>query len=92
MSMLRSRLPQGSATPSPLAALILEDVDQFTAVARNLEQITKDPNASASAEIERLAEQLEELARRISQRLLALYRAAGNSAAVSSTQSATSAA
>jgi hypothetical protein len=92
MSMLRSRLPQGSATPSPLAALILEDVDHFTAVARNLEQITKDPNAPASAEIERLAEQLEELARRISQRLLALYRAAGNSAAGAPTQSATSAA
>jgi hypothetical protein len=90
MSMLRSRLPQGSATPSPLAALILEDVEQFTAVARNLEQITKDPNAPASAEIERLAEQLEELARRISQRLLALYRAAGNSAAGAATQSATS--
>jgi hypothetical protein len=80
MSVLRSRLGL-SAMSSPLAALILEDCEQFTAIARELEQAAApglDPADQAQAN--RLAQQLEEVARRISQRLLALYRAAGNTA------------
>jgi hypothetical protein len=83
MSMVRSRLQEGtSGSPSPLAALILEDCEHFTAVARQLESaIPKDPKAPPNTEqLDPLAQQLEELARRISQRLLMLYRAAGNAA------------
>jgi hypothetical protein len=80
MSMLRSRL-QSTSTSSPLAALILEDCEQFTTIARRLEQLgprAKDP--ADQEQMSRSAQQLEELARRISQRLLVLYRAAGNTA------------
>ena len=78
MGILRSRMQEGT-TPSPLAALILEDCEQFTVVAREFEQLVQ-PGAAGldSAQLGRIAQQLEELARRISQRLLALYRAAGS--------------
>jgi hypothetical protein len=77
LNILRSRL-HDSPTPSPLAGLILEDIDQFTATAKQVEQSigtgakTRDPE-----QWEPLVQQLEDLARRISQRLLALYRSAG---------------
>jgi hypothetical protein len=77
LNILRSRL-HDSPTPSPLAGLILEDIDQFTATAKQVEQSigtgakTRDPE-----QWEPLVQQLEDLARRISQRLLGLYRSAG---------------
>jgi hypothetical protein len=74
MDMLRSRLAN-SPTASPLAALILEDVERFTAVARQLEE---SPPAIDDAAAGPLGQELEELARRISQRLLVLYRSPGN--------------
>lgn len=77
MGMLRSRL-QELSTPSPLAALIIEDVEQFTVVARELETSSRATQKFTDEQARPLIAQLEELARRIAQRLLALYRSAGN--------------
>jgi hypothetical protein len=92
MSSLRGRLHDESRTPSPLAALILEDVEQFTLTARGVE-LSLAPSAETSpntADLSDVFQQLEELAGRISQRLLVLYRAAGNASAPTSQSSVVS--
>lgn len=73
MSLVKGRL-HDSPTPSPVSALILEDVEDFNGVAQLLQ-------GAAADEREPHVNRLEELARRISQRLLVLYRSAGTAPA-----------
>jgi len=66
MSMVRSRLQTLSST-SALAGLILEDVEMFTQKAKVAEHPT-------SGDRLKLLDELDELVRRVSERLLVLYR------------------
>jgi hypothetical protein len=88
MSIVRSRLQSSTTTSSPLAALIFEDCEQFTTIAQQLERLgPRGKGPPDQEQATQLAKDLEELARRISQRLLVLYRAAGNTAAATPSQS-----
>ena len=76
LGSLRSRLSP-SSTSSPIAALILQDVEQFSNVAKSLEQSAD----GSDQEPQRVAQELEDLAKQISKRLLTLYRTGGNTTA-----------
>jgi KAP family P-loop domain len=82
LSLLSSRLQYESSTGSPLAALILVDVEEFDRIATRAEQRRGEMTDPKAPEDWEQPAQLEELALRISQRLSALYKAPRRAAPV----------